>query len=187
MAARGSREATGNANVTAIASAASGEARPLAFISFLLSKKIVPLESGLVLGPVRSAFSCLSGAIDAVFNQSRNAPHSSARLLPHITWFLAFQPKLTPRTLYRCSTSRSSMPYPSPPSSITVSVGLYSSIASMTCPTVVIVSSPRYRLIAMMSRPWRTAMTVESPPDLAGSMPITIGAVSSLCLGRPNA
>ena len=153
-------------------------------MSFLLSKKIVPAESGLVFGPVRSDFSCRSVGMLALRNQSRMAPHSSARLLPHMIGFFDFQPKFTPRTLYRCSVSRSSIPYPRPPSSITVSVGLNSSIASMTCPTVVMVSSPRYRLMCSRSRPCRTTITVLSAPDLAGSMPITIGASASLYFAR---
>ena len=111
-------------------------------MSFFDSRKIVPLLSGFVFGPIRSLFSFRSSVIAAVFSHSRIAPHNSARLLPHMIEFFDFQPKFTPLTLYRCSVRRSRMPYPSPPSSMTVSVGLYSSIASMTCPTVVMVSSP---------------------------------------------
>ena len=105
-------------------------------------------------------------------------------IMPAYPWFIKnsvdlteIPKKFTPRTLYLCSTNRSSIPYPSPPSSITVNVGLYSSIASMTLPTVVIVSSPLNRLIATMSRPCLTTITVESNPPRAGSTPMTIGAV----------
>ena len=63
-----SRCAIGNANVTHIASAASGEAKPLDRISFLLSKKIVPLESGFIMGEIRSLLSSLSDGIEADFN-----------------------------------------------------------------------------------------------------------------------
>ena len=148
------------------------------------SKKIVPLELGFLVGPTRSALSCRSSGMDALRSQSFIVPHISARLLPHITEFLAFQPKFTPRTLYRCSFSLSSIPYPSPPSSITVSTGLNSSMASITRPTMVIVSSPEYRLMLTMSRPWRTSMTVESAPPRAGSIPMTTGAELSLYRGR---
>jgi len=37
----------------------------------------------------------------AVRSQSFIAPHISARLLPYMTGLLDFQPKFTPRTLYR--------------------------------------------------------------------------------------
>jgi hypothetical protein len=37
-----------------MASAASGDASPRAFMSFLLSKKIVPLLSGFIMGPIKS-------------------------------------------------------------------------------------------------------------------------------------
>jgi hypothetical protein len=63
--------------------------------------------------------------------QSRIAHHISARLFRCALGFFAFQPKLTPRTLYRCSLSLSSMPAPMPPSSMHVMVGLYFSMASM--------------------------------------------------------
>ena len=79
-------------------------------MSFLLSKKIVPAESGLVLGPVKSDFNCRSWGRLPDLSHSRIAPHSSARLLPHMIGFFDFQPKFTPRTLYRCSVSLSSMP-----------------------------------------------------------------------------
>ena len=147
----------------------------------------MPVLSGLVLGPVRSFFSCRSSCTAAVLSHSRIAPQISARLLPHIIGFFAFQPKFTPRTLYLCSVSRSRMPYPSPPSSSTTSAGLKSSMASITCPTTVMVSSPLYLLISNRSRPCRATMTVESDPLRAGSTPITMGACGSLYLGRLNA
>ena len=156
-------------------------------MSFLLSSRIAPDEFVFLIGPVRSAFNCRSVGILAVLSQSFIAPHISARLFCHIIGLFAFQPKFTPRTLYRCSFSLSSIPYPSPPSSITVRTGLNSSMASMTWPTTDMVSSPLYRLIATMSRPCRTQMTVLSAPPRAGSTPITIGAVTSLYLGRLNA
>ena len=89
----------GNAKVTASASAASGDARPRAFISFLLSRKIAPALFGLTFGPVRSSRRFLSRGMDAVESQSYSAPHISARLLPYIAGLLDFHPKLTPRTL----------------------------------------------------------------------------------------
>ena len=61
--------------------------------------------------------------------------------------------------------------------SITTSAGLNSSIASIICPTTVIVSSPLCRSILTMSRPCRIAITVASAPNRAGSTPIIIGAV----------
>jgi hypothetical protein len=80
-----SRCAIGYAKVTHIASAASGDANPRARISFLLSKKIVPLESGFIMGEIRSLLSSLSDGIEADFNQVRISPHISARLLPYIS------------------------------------------------------------------------------------------------------
>ena len=167
-----------------MASAASGDASPRDRISFFDSRNSVPLLSGFVLGPIMSDFRNLSAGTLPVLSQSRMAPHISARLLPHMIWFLALLPKLTPLILYRCSFSRSTTPAPSPPSSMTVSAGLYSSMASMTWPTTSIVSAPRSRLMSMMSRPCRTAMTVASDPKRAGSTPMTMGAVSSFCRGR---
>ena len=163
-----------------MASAASGEASPRAFMSFLLSSWIAPEESIILRGLTKSDLSCRSSFMAAVFSHSRMAPQISARLFFHATGFLAFQPKFTPRTLYFCSVKRSRMPYPSPPSSITVRVGRKSSIASITRPTIAIVSSPEYRRIATKSRPLRTAITVESSPPRAGSTPMTTAAFSSL-------
>jgi hypothetical protein len=54
------RLATGYENVSAIASAASGDANPRAFMSFLDSKNIEPLESGFIIGEIRSDFKNLS-------------------------------------------------------------------------------------------------------------------------------
>ena len=167
-----------------MASAASGDASPRARMSFFDSRNSVPLLSGFVFGPIRSDFRNLSCGTLAVLSQSRMAPHISARLLPYMSCFCALLPKLTPRTLYRCSFSRSTTPAPKPPSSITVSAGLYSSMASMTWPTTSIVSAPRSRLMATRSRPCRTAMTVASLPNRAGSTPMVMGADSSFCLGR---
>ena len=167
-----------------MASAASGDASPRDFMSFLLSRNIVPLLSGFIIGPVRSFFRKRSSGMAASFSQARISPHISARLLPHITGFFDLLPKLTPLILYRCSFSRSTMPAPRPPSSITTSAGLYVSMASITCPTTVMVSSPLWRLIATMSRPCRMAMTVLSDPNRAGSTPTMMGAVGSLCAWR---
>jgi hypothetical protein len=104
--------------VTAMASAASGDASPRDFMSFLLSRKDRPLAVRLYRGLMRSVFRNRSAGMCAVFSQSRMAPHISARLLPYIIWFMALLPKFTPRILYRCSFSRSTMPAPSPPSSM---------------------------------------------------------------------
>ena len=41
------------------------------------------------------------------------------------------------------------------------------------------VSAPRCRRMEMMSRPLRTAMTVASDPNRAGSTPMMMGAVGS--------
>ena len=105
-----SRLATGYAKVTAKASAASGEAKPLAFMSFLASRAMAPEELVLYCGLQRSDFSSRSFGIEAVRNHWRISPHISARLFCHIAGFDDFQPKLTPRTLYRCSFKRSKMP-----------------------------------------------------------------------------
>ena len=123
-----------------MASAASGDASPRERMSFLLSNWIAPEDVSFCCTPVRSAFSRRSGGSAADFSQSRIAPQSSARLFMYMIGVLDAQAKLTPRTLYRCSLSRSRMPYPRPPSSITVSVGLNSSMASMMQPTVCMVS-----------------------------------------------
>ena len=181
---RYSREATGKANVSAMASAASGDASPRDFMSFLLSRNSVPLLSGLMRGPIRSVFRKRSSGMAASLSQSRMAPHISARLLPYMSCFCALLPKLTPLILYRCSLRRSTTPAPRPPSSTHTNAGLYSSMASMTCPTTSIVSAPRCRFSAMMSRPCRMAMTVASEPNRAGSTPMVMGALASLYLGR---
>ena len=67
---------------------------------------------------------------------------------------------------------------------MTTSAGLNSSIAPMTWPTTSIVSAPLYRRIVTRSRPCRTAMTVLSLPNRAGSTPSTMGALASLYAGR---
>ena len=170
--------------MTAMASAASGEASPRDFISFLLSRNSVPRLSGLVRGLMRSVFRNLSVGMWPVLSQSRMAPHISARLLPHIVWFLALLPKFTPRILYRCSFSLSTTPAPSPPSSMQTSAGWNCSMASMTWPATSIVSAPRCLRNSKMSRPWRTAMTVASAPKRAGSTPMTMGALVSLTGAR---
>ena len=82
-----------------MASAASGEASPLLFISFLDSKNMVPLLSGFIIGPMRSDFRYRSFGMLASYNQSFIAPHISARLFPYIMGFVDLLPKFTPRTL----------------------------------------------------------------------------------------
>jgi hypothetical protein len=61
----------------------------------------------LYCGLQRSDFVHRSFGIEAVRNHWRISPHISARLFCHIAGFDDFQPKLTPRTLYRCSFKRS--------------------------------------------------------------------------------
>ena len=151
-------------------------------MSFLDSRKIVPLESGLIIGETRSVFKNLSLGILADLSHSFILPHISALLLPYIMGLLDLLPKLTPLILYLCSLRRSTMPAPRPPSSITTKVGLNSSMASIMWPTTVMVSSPRCRSMRTISLPCRTAITVASAPNLAGSTPMMIGAVWSLYL-----
>ena len=86
-----------------MASAASGEANPLAFMSFLDSKNIVPRESGFIIGEIKSVFKNLSFGIDAVLNQSFILPHISARLFPYMIGLADLLPKFTPLILYLCS------------------------------------------------------------------------------------
>ena len=167
-----------------MASAASGDASPRAFMSFLDSKNIEPLESGFIIGEIKSVFKNLSFGMLALLSHSRISPQICALMLPYIAGLRDFQPKLTPLILYRCSFSRSTIPAPNPPSSMNTIAGFHSSIASITCPTTVMVSSPLCRMIFTMSRPWRTASTVASAPNRAGSTPITIGADGSLYFSR---
>jgi hypothetical protein len=70
--------------VTAMASAASGDASPRDFISFLLSRNSVPLLSGLVRGLMRSVFRNLSvGNVAGSEPVTHGAPHLCALVAPH--------------------------------------------------------------------------------------------------------